>query len=257
MARLATRRLARRRCTPCGRGASHRAGRPLAALERRLGAGVALAFALLASGCATKSAATRDAQAAPTTGTEWRPLFDGRSLAGWRVVANGASGAVEVDGGRLVLGQGEPMTEVALAEPAAAKFPRDDYEIELVAARLLGNDFFAGLTFPVRDGELTLILGGWGGGLCGLSCLDREDAAHNETKSFRGFERGRDYVVVVSVQSGRVRASVDGETIADVDVKGRRCSLRSEVEPCRPLGLASYQTRSAIRSLRWRPLAPR
>jgi hypothetical protein len=219
---------------------------------------------LFASGCVADRAA-RDAALLASSATpgassatqEWRPLFDGRSLAGWRVVENGASGAVEVDGGRLLLGQGEPMTAVALAETQAAAFPRDDYEIELVAARLLGNDFFAGLTFPVGDGELTLILGGWGGGLCGLSCLDREDAAHNETKSFRGFERGRDYVVLVQVGGGRVRARVDGETIADVGVTGRRCSLRTEVEPCRPLGLASYQTRSAIRSVRWRPLAPR
>jgi hypothetical protein len=208
-------------------------------------AGSALLVVLLAAGCA----ATREAP--------WRPLFDGVSLAGWRAVEEGANGAVEVADGRLVLGQGEPMTEVALAEPAASAFPRADYEIEVVAARLLGNDFFVGLTFPVRDGELTLILGGWGGGLCGLSCLDREDAAHNETKSFRGFERGRDYTVRVRVQDGRVSASVDGETIADLDVKGRRCSLRSEVERCRPLGLASYQTRSAIRSVRWRPLAAR
>jgi hypothetical protein len=216
-----------------------------------------------ASGNSTRGSATRgegtrggSASGEATDDASWRPLFDGRSLAGWRVVESGASGPVTVEGGRLLLGQGEPMTAVALAGPAASAFPRDDYEIELVAARLLGNDFFAALTFPVGAGELTLVLGGWGGGLCGLSCLDREDAAHNETKSFRGFARGRDYVIRVSVHAGRVRATVDGETIAEVDVRGRRCSLRTEVEPCRPLGLASYQTEGAIRSVRWR-LLPR
>jgi hypothetical protein len=201
------------------------------------------------AGCATPGETTREAS--------WSDLFDGRSLAGWRVVESGSSGAVTVEGGRLQLGQGEPMTAVTLAEPAASAFPRDDYEIELVAARLLGNDFFVGLTFPVRAGELTLILGGWGGGLCGLSCIDREDAAHNETKSFHGFERKRDYAVRVTVHAGRVQASVDGATIADVDVTGRSCSLRTEVEPCRPFGLATYQTLGAFRRVRWRPLVPR
>lgn len=216
-------------------------------------AGVRLAIAAivtfaLASACTTSGDSSGEAP--------WTALFDGRSLAGWRVVESGASGEVTVDGGRLLLGQGEPMTAVALAEPAASAFPRDDYEIELIAARLLGNDFFVGLTFPVRAGELTLILGGWGGGLCGLSCIDREDAAHNETKSFHGFERKRDYAVRVTVHGGRVRATVDGATIADVDVKDRRCSLRTEVEPCKPLGLATYQTMGAVRRLRWRTLTP-
>ena len=212
-----------------------------------------------AAGCASRGAsasgdATRDLA---NDDAGWRPLFDGQSLAGWRVVESGASGPVSVEGGRLLLGQGEPMTAVVLAEPGASAFPRDDYEIEVVAARLLGNDFFAALTFPVGAGELTLVLGGWGGGLCGLSCLDGEDAAHNETKSFHGFERRRDYAVRVTIHGAHVRASLDGETIADVDVTGRRCSLRTEVEPCRPLGLASYQTEGAIRSVRWRPLPRR
>jgi hypothetical protein len=194
---------------------------------------------------------------APAAAAEaaWQPLFDGASLAGWRVDRGGASGPVEVADGRLVLGCGEPMTTIALAEPAASAFPRDDFELELVAARASGNDFFVGLTFPVPDGELTLILGGWGGSLCGLSCLDGDDAASNSTKSFRRFDRGRDYRVLVRVERGRATATVDGEPLADVDTHGQRCSLRREVEPCRPLGLATYQTEARIASLRWRRIA--
>lgn len=194
---------------------------------------------------------------APAAAVEaaWQPLFDGASLAGWRFDRGGASGPVEVADGRLVLGRGEPMTTIALAEPAASALPRDDFELELVAARASGNDFFVGLTFPVPDGELTLILGGWGGSLCGLSCLDGDDAASNATKSFRRFDRGRDYRVVLRVEHGRATATVDGEPLADVDTRGRRCSLRREVEPCRPLGLATYQTEAKIASLRWRTLA--
>jgi hypothetical protein len=190
----------------------------------------------------------------PADDPSWRPLFDGATLAGWSVVSGAAGGPVDVADGRIVLGRGEPMTLIALAPPAAGAFPRDGFEIELVAARVLGDDFFVGLTFPAGDGALTLILGGWGGSLCGLSCLDGEDAASNETKSFRRFERGRDYRVAVRVLHGRVTATVDGAVVADVDTRRRHCSLRREVEPCGPLGLATYQTVARITELRWRPI---
>ena len=96
------------------------------------------------------------------------------------------------------------------------------------------------------------MLGGWGGSLCGLSCLDGEDASANETKCFHRFDKGRDYRVSVRVVHGRVTARVDGEPILDVDTSGRRCTLRHEVEPCAPLGLATYQTEARIAGVRWR-----
>ena len=188
---------------------------------------------------------------APAGSEPWRPLFDGSSLQGWSV-AGGASGAVEVAGARLVLHPGEPMTRLALEPAVASAFPRDGYELELYAARTSGTDFFVGLTFPVGDGGLTLVLGGWGGSLCGLSCLDGEDASANETKSFHRFDKGRDYRVSVRVLHGRVTARVDGEPIVDVDTTGRRCTLRQEVEACAPLGLATYQTEARIAGVRWR-----
>ena len=191
---------------------------------------------------------------APAEAEPWRPLFDGSSLSGWRV-AGGASGAVEVAAGRLVLRPGEPMTLLALEPAAASAFPRDGYEIELYAARTSGTDFFVGLTFPVGDGGLTLVLGGWGGSLCGLSCLDGEDASANETKCFHRFDKGRDYRVSVRVLRGRVTARVDGVPIADVETSGRRCTLRREVEACAPLGLATYQTEARIAGVRWRRIA--
>ena len=60
--------------------------------------------------------------------------------------------------------------------------PRTDYEIRLEAQRIDGTDFFCGLTFPVHDAHLSLIVGGWGGSLVGLSSLDGKDASRNETR---------------------------------------------------------------------------
>ena len=213
-------------------------------MKRRVQVAALAAFALL--GCAGSS--SRDDPAA------WHDLFDGRSLAGWRV-PDGASGAVEVEDGRLVLRAGQPMTLLTLKADAASAFPRDGYEVELFAARTAGTDFFVGLTFPVGDDELTLVLGGWGGSLCGLSCLDGLDAASNETKVFRRFTRSRDVRVHLRVAKGRVTASVDGEPIVDTHVEGRRCSLRTEVASCAPLGLATYQTEARIAAVRWRKIA--
>jgi hypothetical protein len=54
--------------------------------------------------------------------------------------------------------------------------PAGDYEIELQAMRLAGSDFFCGLMFPVQTDHCSLIVGGWGGALVGLSSLNFHDA---------------------------------------------------------------------------------
>jgi len=131
--------------------------------------------------------------------------------------------------------------------------PAGGYELELEATRSYGDDFFVGLTFPVREAYLTFVLGGWGGALCGLSCLDGEDASGNETKFFRWFERGRPYRVRVQVTGARVRCWIDDEQVVDVDTGGHVLSLRTEVEACAPLGLTTFLTRARYRDLRWRP----
>lgn len=100
---------------------------------------------------------------------------------------------------------------------------------------------------------LTLVLGGWGGGLCGLSCIDGLDASLNETTSYHRFEAGRKYMATVVVKDQRVQAWLDGKPLRDVSLQGRSWQLRSEVEACRPLAVASLQTRGRIHSLRLRP----
>jgi len=166
----------------------------------------------------------------------------------WEPVVTGASGAVTHDGDALVLGAGGPLTAVRWTGAA----PTAPYALEFEATRVRGNDFFCGLTFPAGDGHLTLVLGGWGGALCGLSCLDGEDAATNGTASYRGFELGRAYRVRLEVGADRVRAWLDGESLLDVSLAGRSCSLRAEVASCAPLGLASYQTIARLGPLRLR-----
>lgn len=157
---------------------------------------------------------------------------------------------MHLEGEAFVLHRGEPLTGVTFSQPV----PEGDYELTLDATKLEGHDFFVGLTFPVpaAEGHLTLVLGGWGGALCGLSCIDDEDASSNETKFFEGFDTGQEYAVRLEVEGPRIRVEVDGERVIDFDSTGHELSLRTEVEPCRPLGIATFLTKARIRNLRWR-----
>lgn len=182
-------------------------------------------------------------------GPAWHELWPDDRLTGFEVTSFGGEGDVTLHAGRLELEPGSPLTGVT----ATAPLPCRDYVLEFTACRRMGNDFFCGATFPVGDAHLTLVLGGWGGAVCGLSCLDGDDAARNDTKRLRSFAKDRPVRVAIAVRGPNVRVDLDGERFLDVDTTGRALSLRPEVEPCRPLGFCSYQTRAAIWDARWRP----
>jgi hypothetical protein len=186
----------------------------------------------------------------PPPATPWFELFDGETLGQFAITEFGGQGPIRVAAGRLELGAGSPLTGVTWVGPP----PHGTYELELVIRRDDGTDFFCGLTFPVRDAHLTLVLGGWGGSVSGLSSLDGKDASHNETRTLRHFETGRDYTIHLRVARERVFAFVDEQPFLDADLTGRSLSLRPEVLLNRPLGLATFATAASLRSMRWRPL---
>lgn len=183
----------------------------------------------------------------------WRPLFDGQALGAWKPTEFGGEGDVTVVDGAIHIAAGATLSGVTWG----GEFPRRDYEIALRARRVEGDDFFCGLTFPVGDEACTLILGGWGGGMVGLSCIDGADASENETSQHREFERGRWYDVVVRVRPDRIECLLDGERIIDQPLDGRRISVRHEVELSKPLGIATYATAGEVGNIRWRPLDER
>jgi hypothetical protein len=207
----------------------------------------------LSASCTARHADQAAKPADPVTSAEsgWIALFDGATLAGWKECGFGGGGAIGVDEGRMILEQGSPMTGLRYVGSDA---PSGDYELELDAARLAGTDFFCGLTFAVGDRSLTLVLGGWGGTLCGLSCLDGRDASMNSTCCYRRFERGRAVHVRLRVERAHVQAWLDDTPLVDVDTSGHVLSLRTEVERCAPLGISTYATIGAISGLRWRRL---
>ena len=188
---------------------------------------------------------TRDKQ-----GEKWTSLFDGKSLKGWEVTNFGGEGEVRVENGSIILERGSDLTGIHTKR----KLPRINYEVELEAMRVDGGDFFCGLTFPVKDAACSLILGGWGGGVCGLSSLDGLDASENETTCYRQFESKKWYPIRLRVTDDRITAWIEEEKLIDQDIKGKKISTRVEVEPSKPFGIASWQTTAALRKIRIREL---
>jgi hypothetical protein len=133
--------------------------------------------------------------------------------------------------------------------------PTVPYVVELEARRMSGNDFFCGLTFPVRAGKesVTLIAGGWGGSLVGISSIDGNDASENSTASQYTFEDQRWYRIRVEVGAERLQAWIDDRQVVDAETEGQKLSLRAgPIEGCAPFGLATWMTSAEVRGVKWR-----
>lgn len=172
-------------------------------------------------------------------------LFDGKSLEGWKATDYGGQGEVSIEDGYIRLEMGSDLTGVTYAKEPI----RMNYEISLEAKRIEGSDFFCGLTFPVGDDPCSLIVGGWGGGLVGLSSLNHLDASENETTSWKNFNDDQWYRIRVRVTPKRIQAWIDREKVVDVDTTGKKISIRPEVSLNKPLGIASFRTVAAIRKI--------
>lgn len=182
---------------------------------------------------------------------EWVDLFDGKSLEGWKETDFAGQGTVEIADEQIKLGFGQDLTGITWDSD---DFPKTNYELELEAMRVDGADFFCGLTFPIEEQTCSLIVGGWGGTVVGLSSIDRFDASMNETTKFMTFKRGQWYKIRLRVTPGNVDAWIDDEQVVDFDVADHKISIRVEVQASKPLGIASWQTTAALRNIRLRRL---
>lgn len=176
----------------------------------------------------------------------------------WVSVGFGAGGQITVEDGTLHVGMGEPMTGVRYEGDLDAVFGESwqDYEITCKAARLEGSDFFLGMTFPVgKDGQCTLIAGGWAGVVVGLSSLDGLDAGENETTQLHSFKKGQWYDFRVRVTAKKIMVWLEGEQIIDVD-RGDydKIDVRPEVESTVPFGFSTYMTHGGVKELVIKPI---
>ncbi|MCO6459667.1 MAG: DUF1080 domain-containing protein [Pirellulaceae bacterium] len=208
-----------------------------------------LLLVCLACGLGTRAAADEP----PANQREnWKPLFDGKTLTGWKPTRFGGEGEVRVEDGSIVLDFGSSLTGITLS----GEFPTSNYELQLEAMRAEGIDFFCGLTFPVKQSHCSLIVGGWGGSVVGLSSIDGKDASENETTKYMKFEKGRWYPIRVRVTDERIQAWIDGKLEVDQDIRDRRISTRVEVDPSKPLGFCTWETKASLRKISYRPVKP-
>jgi hypothetical protein len=186
---------------------------------------------------------------APLEGEGWRPMFDGKTLKGWRETVFAGRGEIQCKPGLIILKMGDPFTGINWTND----FPKINYEIALDAMRVTGSDFFCGLTVPVGDSFCSLIVGGWGGSVVGISSLDGMDASENETSKFMNFENGRWYRIRVRVTDKKIQAWIDKEKLIDVETTGKRISVRpGDIELSKPIGLSAWETAAAFRGINFR-----
>lgn len=209
---------------------------------------VAISCAITDGGCWQE---VQDTPLAKVPSAEPIVLFDGKSMDQWEVADFGGQDKIEVVDGSICCEAGYPIAGIRSLRD---DLPVTDYVIELEAKKIDGTDFFCCLTFPVNDSHLSLVLGGWGGATCGLSCLDEQDAAHNETRFVRRFPREQWFRIQVTVAGNRVVAAIDGEEVVNADLEGKKISLRPEVLKTTPVGICAFETRAAWRNIRVTPI---
>jgi hypothetical protein len=205
-----------------------------------------------------------DAPKRPTTRPTTRPaaqtkpaddkemaLFDGKTLKNWQKTEFGGEADVAVENGAIVVGSGATLSGVNWKGP---DLPKMDYEIGLDAMRLEGSDFFLGLTFPVGKSHASLILGGWGGSLVGISSINGFDAANNDTAMAKEFKSNKWYHVRLRVTRNKLEAWIDDDKVIDADTTDKEISVRADIDAAIPLGLSTYQTKAAYKNVYLRRL---
>jgi hypothetical protein len=177
-------------------------------------------------------------------------LFDGETLSNWESTNFGPQGMVYVEDGAIVLGMGDGCTGITWQD----SFPTENYEICLEAKRIMGIDFFCGLTFPVKDDFCSFIVGGWAGPVVGLSTIDGLDASENETTTLMRFNKDEWYRLKLRVTSEKIETWINEEKIVDLPYQGRKIGVRPEIELSCPFGIATWKTKGAVRNIYLRML---
>jgi hypothetical protein len=172
-------------------------------------------------------------------------LFNGVNLDNWEIIDYEGNGTISVADSCVIIGMGKEISGIRWIKD----FPKTNYEVTLEAKRIKGSDFFCGLTFPVKESFLTLVLGGWGGSLVGLSCIDGYDAANNSTGTVYHFGSGWWYAIRLKVTDAKIEAWIGDEKIVDFTINSSSLSLRWEVESSVPFGITTYKTTGAIRKM--------
>jgi len=187
----------------------------------------------------------------------WVSMFDGKTMAGWRVVEEGVCddpGEVSAKSGRMLLAEGgsDRSTSISWMGPVS----RTNYEIKLEAMRLDGSGCLCHVAFPVGDSLCMLIVGGDGTWVA----LDRVGAEReykqNITARSMTFEQDRWYLIHLRVTPADIAVWIDNRKVIDLPLTKHEVQIPSEWTVLRPLGLGTWQSTSTFRNIFIRQLEP-
>jgi hypothetical protein len=182
----------------------------------------------------------------------WSSLVNDAELSTrWTATNFGGEGEVQLKDGLMTLGFGSPLTGVTYKKQ---DFPTENYEMRWEARRTSGQDFFAGVTFPIGEQYCSFIAGGWGGSLTGISSIDGYDASENDTTGFEDFKNNEWYRFRVRVDGQRLKVWINDREVVDIEREGHQFSVRIEVDRCQPLGYCIYDCSAEIRRWEYRLL---
>jgi len=188
----------------------------------------------------------------PNEKAEWKSLFDGKTLKGWKQSDFFKPGKSSVKDGAIILEKGTKMTGLTYD---GKDFPKMNYEVSLESKRIDGRDFFCTTTFPVGDSFCSFVVGGWGGSVTGLSSIDGIDASENQTGQGIEYKNDQWYKIRIRVTDKRVETWIDKEQTVDLDTSDVKLGIRIECNVSTPFGIASYDTVGAVKDIKVRNLS--
>ncbi len=222
--------------------------------EARAGAIALGAWLMMVTMIAVPAFARADAEEAPRA--EPMVLFDGETLDGWKAADFYKPGEVSVKDGAIIMAASAVSGGMTGVTTTREDLPTNNYEFSYRAKRLSGRDFFAAATFPVGDTFLTLVNGGWGGSVTGLSSIDGADASENLTGTYQKYADDTWYSFRIRVTDAAIECWIDDEKlITFTDPGDHHLDTRLETRVNHPLGFATWQTGGAVKDITVRPLS--
>ena len=186
--------------------------------------------ALLVMSVASAGAAEKKDDSPNLEAKDWQSLFDGKTLEGWMVTDFAGHAEPKVEDGVIHIPAGLALSGINRTNQP----PKMNFELTLEAKKIDGSDFFCCLTFPYGDSHCSFVVGGWGGGLVGISSVDGMDASENDTADYMVFENDKWYRISVRVTPEKIETWIDKSKLVDLETKDRKLSLIHISEPTRP-----------------------
>jgi hypothetical protein len=182
----------------------------------------------------------------PERKDEPKALFDGKSLAGWKVTEYGGQGDVSVKDGEITVAMGAALSGITWS---GTDFPKTNYEVSLEMLKVDGDDICCGIAFPVGETHCSFVCGGWGGQIVGLSSVDEANADGNDTTKVMEFKKNQWYRIRLRVTPAKIETWIGDKQMVSQELKEHKIGIHPAMELAKPFGIATYTTTSKFKNI--------